>query len=148
MTPALSRCTSETQLSTRKYTNITGNGLPSMNCTAACPAEQAGNVSREAHVWTLSGEASAYRIPNLRDKSEYLEVVIGYVVVVGLHLTESFLVVLHQVIDVKVFSLLDLVNVHLCRQAIWTGKPTTQCAQRPSSRQKKLQSRVKRNPNS
>lgn len=43
----------------------------------------------------------------------YLEVVVGDVVVVGLHLAESLLVVLHEVVDVKVFSLFDLVNVHL-----------------------------------
>lgn len=50
----------------------------------------------------------------------YLEVVVGDVVVVGLHLTERFLVVLHQVVDVEVFSLFDFVNVHLCRQSTWT----------------------------
>lgn len=43
----------------------------------------------------------------------HLEVVVGDVVVVGLHLAERLLVVLHEVVDVKVFSLFDLVNVHL-----------------------------------
>lgn len=43
----------------------------------------------------------------------YLEVVVGDVVVVGLHLAERLLVVLHEVVDVKIFSFFDLVNVHL-----------------------------------
>lgn len=47
----------------------------------------------------------------------YLEVVVGDIVVVGLHLAERFLVVLHQVVDVQVFSLFDLVNVYLCIQS-------------------------------
>lgn len=45
--------------------------------------------------------------------SLHLEVVVGDIVVVGLHLAEGLLVVLHEVVDVKVFSFLDLVNVHL-----------------------------------
>lgn len=45
--------------------------------------------------------------------STYLEVVVGDVVVVGLHLAKRLLVVLHQVVDVEVFSFFDFMNVHL-----------------------------------
>ena len=41
------------------------------------------------------------------------QVLLCDVIVVLLHLLESFLVVLHQVIDVLILTLLDLVHLHL-----------------------------------
>lgn len=43
----------------------------------------------------------------------HLKVVVGDVVVVRLHLTESLLVVPHEVVDVQVLPLFYLVNIHL-----------------------------------
>jgi hypothetical protein len=41
-----------------------------------------------------------------------LQVLSGNIVVILLHLFESFLVVLHQVVDVLVFTLFDLMDLH------------------------------------
>lgn len=43
----------------------------------------------------------------------HLKVVVGDVVVVRLHLTESLLVVPHEVVDVQVLPLFYLMNIHL-----------------------------------
>lgn len=42
-----------------------------------------------------------------------LEVVAGDIVVVGLHLTERFIVIPHEVVDVQILPFLDLVDIRL-----------------------------------
>lgn len=67
-------------------------------------------------------------LPPFRDRRQSsgnlnLEVVVGDVIVVGLHLAEGLLVVLHEIVDVEVLSLLDLVNVHLRDESIESKHP-------------------------
>lgn len=42
-----------------------------------------------------------------------LEVVVGDIIVVRLHLSERLLVVPHEVVDVQILSFFNLVNIHL-----------------------------------
>ena len=69
-----------------------------------------GDVEHELLVRDLLGLHLRHLVLQAADQ---LQIVVRDVVVVALHLAERPLVVAHQVVDVQVFPLLDLVDVHL-----------------------------------